>query len=122
MTKRKSTQEPWDQVINLGPIVNTSLDDSMGGISPDMRKLYFHSNRSGGFGSYDLWEAQIIPVVDLNDDGIVDSADICIIVDNWGTDEPLCDIGSAPWGDGIVDVQDLIVLVEHLFEEVPPVE
>jgi len=27
-----------------------------------------------------------------------------------------------PWGDDIVDVQDLKVLAEHLFEEVPPVE
>jgi inhibitor of cysteine peptidase len=27
-----------------------------------------------------------------------------------------------PWGDGIVDVQDLIVLAEHLFEEYPPAE
>ena len=62
------------------------------------------------------------PVVDLNSDGIVDSADICILVDHWGTDEPLCDIGPMPWGDGIVDVQDLIVLAEHLFEEVPPIE
>jgi N-acetylneuraminic acid mutarotase len=62
------------------------------------------------------------PVVDLNADGIVDAADMCIIVDNWGTDEPLCDIGPMPWGDGIVDVEDLIVLAEHLFEEVPPVE
>jgi hypothetical protein len=31
----------------------------------------------------------------------------------------LCDIGPTPLGDGIVDVQDLIVLAEHLFEEVP---
>ena len=61
-------------------------------------------------------------VVDLNGDGIVDALDMCIIVDHWGTDEPLCDIGPMPWGDGIVDVQDLIVLAEHLFEEVPPVQ
>jgi len=27
-----------------------------------------------------------------------------------------------PWGDGVVDVQDLIVLDEHLFEEIPPAE
>ncbi len=60
----------------------------------------------------------IIPVVDLNGDGIVDSADMCIMVDHWGTDEPLCDIGPMPWGDGIVNVQDLIVLAEHLFEDV----
>jgi hypothetical protein len=59
-----------------------------------------------------------IPIIDFNGDGIVDAADICIMVDHWGTDEPLCDIGPMPWGDGIVDVQDLIVLSEHLFEEV----
>ena len=29
----------------------------------------------------------------------------------------MCDIGPTPLGDGIVDVQDLIVLAEHLFEE-----
>ncbi len=57
--------------------------------------------------------------VDLNGDGIVDAADMCIIVDHWGEDYSLCDIGPMPWGDGVVDVQDLIVLAEHLFEEVP---
>ena len=46
--------------------------------------------------------------------------DMCIMVDYWGTDEPLCDIGPTPFGDGVVDVQDLIVLAEHLFEELPP--
>lgn len=56
-------------------------------------------------------------VVDFNGDGIVNAADMCIMVDYWGTDEPLCDIGPMPWGDGIVDVEDLVVLAEHLFEE-----
>ncbi|MHC4510131.1 MAG: two-component regulator propeller domain-containing protein [Planctomycetota bacterium] len=55
------------------------------------------------------------PAVDFNSDGIVDSADMCIMVNHWGTDEPAYDIGPMPWGDGIVDVQDLIVLSEHLF-------
>ncbi|MFB0554869.1 MAG: kelch repeat-containing protein [Phycisphaerae bacterium] len=58
------------------------------------------------------------PAPDFNGDGIIDSADMCIMVDHWGEDYPLCDIGPMPWGDGIVDVQDLIVLAEHLFEEV----
>jgi hypothetical protein len=57
-------------------------------------------------------------ITDFNGDGIVDAADMCVMVDYWGTDEPLCDIGPIPWGDGIVDVQDLIVLAEHLFEDV----
>ncbi|MHC4536052.1 MAG: right-handed parallel beta-helix repeat-containing protein [Planctomycetota bacterium] len=61
-------------------------------------------------------------IADLNRDGIVDSTDMCIMVDNWHTDEPLCDISPPPFGDGIVDVQDLIVLAEHLFEEIPPVD
>ncbi len=85
--------------------------------------LYFDSeNRPGGLGSFDIWQAPILPIVDLNSDGIVDATDMCIIVNNWGTDNSLCDMGPMPWGDGIVDVQDLIVLAEHLFEEFPPVE
>ena len=53
--------------------------------------------------------------VDFNGDGIVDSADMCMMVDYWHTDEPFFDIAPAPFGDGIVDVLDLIVLSEHLF-------
>ncbi len=52
---------------------------------------------------------------DLNSDGIVDSADMCIIVDNWHTSEPSCDLAPPPFGDGIVDVQDLVALAEYLF-------
>jgi len=61
-------------------------------------------------------------IVDFNGDGIVDAADMCIMIDHWGEDYSLCDISSMPWGDGIVDVQDLIVLAEHLFEQSPPAE
>jgi len=39
---------------------------------------------------------------DLNSDGIVDSADMCIVVDHWHTSEPSCDITPPPFGDGIV--------------------
>jgi N-acetylneuraminic acid mutarotase len=56
-------------------------------------------------------------VVDFNGDGIVDSADISMMVDYWHTNESLYDIAPRPLGDGIVDVQDLILLSEHLFEE-----
>lgn len=62
------------------------------------------------------------PPPDFNVDGIIDAADMLIMVDYWGTGETLCDIAPPPFGDGIVDVQDLIVLAEHLFEEFPPVE
>jgi inhibitor of cysteine peptidase len=91
-------------------------------ISSDGSTLLFWSDRLGGYGGWDLWQVSIDPVVDLNGDGIVDAADMCIVVDHWGEDYPLCDIGPTPFGDGIVDVQDLIVLAEHLFEGIPPVE
>ena len=51
---------------------------------------------------------------DLNDDGIVDAADVCMVVDHWHTSEPSCDIAPPPFGDGMVDVQDLCSLGEYL--------
>ena len=52
---------------------------------------------------------------DLNSDGIVDSADLCIVVENWLTNESSCDLTPPPFGDGIVDVQDLVALAKYLF-------
>jgi Tol biopolymer transport system component len=118
VTRRATTSDLWEEPVNLGPIVNSSAHDSDPTISPDGSTLYFASNRPGGSGDWNIWQAPIIPIVDLNGDGIVDASDMCIIVDHWGTDNSLCDIGPMPWGDGIVDVQDLIILAEHLFEDV----
>jgi len=122
MSKRASRSDPWEVAINLGPVVNTPGLEEVAHISADGSTLYFDSDRPGGYGGHDIWQVPITPIVDLNGDGIVDAADMCIIVDNWGTDNKLCDIGPTPLGDGIVDVQDLIVLAEHLFEEYPPAE
>ena len=83
-------------------------------ISSDGSILYFQSNRPGGVGDFDLWQVSILPVVDFNGDGIVDGADVCMMVDFWHTDEPLYDIAPMPFGDGIVDVKDLVLLAEHL--------
>jgi Tol biopolymer transport system component len=122
MSRRTKIEDDWGPPLNLGSIVNGPAREEGPTISVDGQTLYFHCNRSGGIGGYDLWQAPIIPIVDLNSDGIVDALDMCIIVDHWGTDNSLCDIGPKPWGDGIVDVQDLIVLAEHLFEDIPLVE
>ena len=122
MTTRPTTSDAWTQPVNLGPTVNSPYSDATPCISANGSTLYFGSYRPGGLGDSDIWQVSLEPVVDLNGDGIVDSADMCIMVDHWGTDYSLCDIGPMPWGDGIVDVQDLIVLAEHLFEEFPPVE
>lgn len=118
VTRRATTQDNWGEPVNLGPKVNSSSIDGYPITSADGRMFYFSSNRPGGFGNVDLWQLSITPIVDFNSDGIVDVADIAIMVDNWHMDNLLCDIAPPPWGDGIVDVQDLIFLSEHLFEEV----
>ena len=109
MTMRRTVNDPWEPPLPLPEPMYSMA--GVGCVSADGSMFY-----SG------MSQVPILPIVDLNGDGIVDGADLTIIVDHWGTDEPLCDIGPMPWGDGIVDVQDLIVLAEHLFEEFPPVE
>ena len=121
VTKRLTVSDPWGTPVNLGPTVNTAYGESSPGISPNGLTLHFGDYplpRPGGYGNLDIWQAPIIPIVDLNSDGTVDAVDMCIMVDHWGTDNSLCDIGPMPWGDGIVDGEDLKVLAEHLFEEV----
>jgi len=115
MTRRATIDDDWGIPVNLGPTINTSALDAFATILPDGSTLLFASSRPGGVGGWDIWQAPILPVVDFNGEGIVDAADMCIMVDHWGTDELLCDIGPTPFGDGIVDVQDLIALSEHLF-------
>jgi hypothetical protein len=81
-----------------------------------------YSRNLGTGQGIELVVASLTPIVDFNSDGIVDCADMCMMVDYWGTDEPLYDIAPPPFGDGIVDIQDLILLSEHLFEENYPPE
>jgi len=118
--RRASVSDPWGMPMNLGPRVNSSSLDCAATLSPDGHTLYFTSERPGGLGGPygDIYQAPIIPIVDLNGDGIVDSADMCIIVDHWGENYSFCDIGPMPWGDGIVDVEDLKILAENLFGDV----
>ena len=111
VTTRPTTDSDWGPPVNY-PSLNSSDIEFDPAISADGTVLYFET-------ALFMWQSSIIPIVDLNGDRIVDSADMCILVDHWGTDEPLCDIGPMPWGDGVVDVEDLIVLAEHLFEELP---
>ena len=119
MTRRASLVEPWKPAQKLGQAINSNDVDACPTISPDGSILFFMSMRSGGIGGLrDLWQVTMEPAVDLNGDGIVDAADMCVIVDNWHTDNSLYDIGPPPLGDGFVDVKDLIVLAEHLFEEI----
>ncbi len=123
MVTRATTNDPWGAAINLGPTVNTSVDETIPCISGDGSTLYFCDNykstahRLGGVGITDIWQVPISSIIDLNDDGIINAGDMSVMVDHWHTDNALSDIAPPPFGDGSVNALDLIVLSEHLFED-----
>jgi len=121
MTRRATVSDPWGLPVNLGPPVNTSADNGCPNISADGRTLYFTSDRPGGYGNSDIWQAPIIPVVDFNGDGIVNLKDFSKLAQYWGQNESSVDMGPMPLGDGRVDIQDLAVFAEYWLNGVPPV-
>jgi hypothetical protein len=54
----------WSAAVNLGPIVNSSVNDQAPVISPDGLSLYFGSQRPGGFGGVDIYVSQRASVLD----------------------------------------------------------
>ncbi|MBW2173975.1 MAG: PD40 domain-containing protein [Deltaproteobacteria bacterium] len=118
MVRRSKVSHPWGPPINLGPPVNMTAYDACPYISSDGLTYYFASDRDGGQGSFDLWQAPIIPIVDFDGDSLIGMGDLMIMIENWGKDEPICDVGPMPWGDGIVDEADLDVLMSHWGQQV----
>lgn len=55
VTRRASMHEPWGTPQNLGSRINTSGHDNNARLSRDGHRLYFSSNRAGGFGGFDLY-------------------------------------------------------------------
>ncbi len=90
----------------------------------DPTELAFNGGLSAEEAAYLKLKAKeaFNPVVDFNGDEIVDIDDLLMLIEHWGTDEPLCDIGPMLWGDGIVDVQDLDVLMSYWGQEILPPE
>ena len=58
----------FGEVTNLGPPVNSLARDYAPTISADGLSLYFDSNRPGGLGDHDIWQAPIIPIIDLKEE------------------------------------------------------
>ena len=54
----------WSPPTNLGVVVNSSLSDQGPAISKDGLSLYFHSNRAGGLGGFDMYVSQRASVDD----------------------------------------------------------
>lgn len=48
----------WCEAVNLGPVINSGADDACPTLSKDGLSLYFRSNRSGGYGDFDIYVSQ----------------------------------------------------------------
>jgi Tol biopolymer transport system component len=55
VSQRETRDDEWGPPVNLGPIINTSFNESVPAFSRDGHLLFFSSNRLGGFGNPDIW-------------------------------------------------------------------
>jgi len=113
-SQRVTKDSQWSEPVNVGPAINTSFYDRGPSISVDGSTLYFSSSRFNFINyDYDIYEAPILPVVDFDSDGVVAINDLLMLIESLGTDDPKCDIGPMPWGDGVVDEADVEVLMKY---------
>jgi Tol biopolymer transport system component len=53
--QRAGVDLPWGPPANLGPAINTSVNEILPTFSRDGHLMFFASSRPGGFGSSDIW-------------------------------------------------------------------
>ncbi|MBN1507258.1 MAG: PD40 domain-containing protein [Sedimentisphaerales bacterium] len=116
VSRRADATAPWGKPVPFAP-VNSPIAEYHVSFSTEDSALYF-TRANDIWSVYDLWQVEVLPIVDFNGDGRIDGQDVLAMARHWGQKHPLCDIGPVVWGDGIVDVEDLTVLAEHIGEEV----
>jgi Tol biopolymer transport system component len=53
--QRAGVDDPWGPPQNVGPTVNTAFNEQAPAVTIDGHRIYFFSNRPGGFGGNDLY-------------------------------------------------------------------
>ena len=144
VSRRATTSDPWSQVVNLGPVVNSAYGENYPCLSPDGRLLFFNDRdgswRPGGYGLNDIWMSRRAslsdpwqapvnlgplvngPAVDQNPRISPDGSMLHFWSNRGGSFEnyrapviPIVDFN----GDGKVDANDQAILVSHLGQNYP---
>ncbi|MBM4027946.1 MAG: hypothetical protein FJ280_21490 [Planctomycetes bacterium] len=120
VSRRATTTAPWDKPVPF-TLVNSPGAEYHLSFSTEDSTLYF-TRADNALAVFDLYQVRLLPIVDFNADGKVDLVDLVMLIDNWGSNKTLCDIGPYAWGDGKVDIEDLKVFMTYYEKENPPVK
>jgi hypothetical protein len=117
---RESADADWGPAVKLGfnppPVQWNQFFGAA--LSPDGSTLYFRASLGwGGYGLGDFWQVEFVPIVDFDGDGLVDIDDLVMLIEHWGEENSLYDVGPLPLGDGVVDEADLRVFMSHWGQE-----
>jgi hypothetical protein len=121
VSRRASLSDPWGPPRLFDAVQIPGLEFSANFC--DEESSFYFINGSNMLNPFALWKVEVTPVVDFNADGAVDTLDVLVMLDHWGQfqgrpgDPVPCDIAPLPFGDGVVDAQDLLVLAEHMIED-----
>ncbi len=115
VSRRSNLSDPWSTPTLFDPIRLPGLEFFVNFCDVDSTFYFQNAAKFEDPGS--LWQMEAIPLVDFNGDGKVDGAEVRSLAEHLGQTSLFYDIAPAPFGDGIVDVQDLLVLAEYIDED-----
>jgi hypothetical protein len=129
MCTRPSVQEAWGPSVNMGPRVNSGSHDCYGNLSPDGLVLFFVSDRSGDVGDVRAWMTMRRTVNDPWEPSVplpepMYSMGVgCVSADGSMFYSGMSQVPILPvvdfTGDGKVDIEDLLILIEHWGQNEP---
>jgi len=146
VTTRETRSDPWGIATNLGPNINSPSWDILPIFSPDGLQLFFVSGRTGGSGGDDLWMARRVspsdpweaavnlgPVINTAADDtspyVLADGSALYFASNRSGGYGGSDIWQVPIvpildfnGNGRVDINDLLTLIEHWGQNDPSVD
>lgn len=126
VSQRDSEDDPWGAPVNLGAGVNSSGTDMAPTLSGDGHRLYFHSDRMGTLGLFDLYVSERTDVHDdfawstpVNLGSVVNStysdAGPTVLAEDDGTTTLWYTVLNKPGGQGDWDIYKTIMGADGSF-------